>query len=276
MGKHLFRKEALKTLQTPEQLHKTLVLTGPVNWMVIAALVILALSLGAWGILGSITTGVPGQGIILLPGGISRVVATEGGQVQDIAQGSGDRIEEGAVLLSIVNAEGEESTVSSPHRGRLLEVFVHAGEMVVPGQKLFTMEVYREGEEELKAFLFVSAEAGQSLRPGMKAHISPLTVRKEEHGYIVGEVEYVADFPSSLEGVQRVLANEDLARRMVGEIIPIQVRIKLLSHDTPSGYLWTSGQGPEQPVSSGTLCQGKIIIREERPLALVFPGLRVW
>jgi HlyD family secretion protein len=55
---------------------------------------------------------------------------------------------------------------------------------------------------------------------------------------------------------------------------PIAVRAELLSDkDTPSGYRWSSGTGPDVTLTSGTQCSAAVVTRTHRPIALVFPAL---
>jgi HlyD family secretion protein len=43
---------------------------------------------------------------------------------------------------------------------------------------------------------------------------------------------------------------------------------------TPSGYRWSSGRGPDQKISSGTLAHAEVVTRERRPIELLLPLLR--
>jgi len=43
---------------------------------------------------------------------------------------------------------------------------------------------------------------------------------------------------------------------------------------TPSGFQWSSSQGPPFGISSGTLCKARAITRQVRPIELVLPLLR--
>jgi HlyD family secretion protein len=45
---------------------------------------------------------------------------------------------------------------------------------------------------------------------------------------------------------------------------------------TPSGFKWTSREGPETKIGSGTLLQVQISVEERRPIELVIPTVRRW
>lgn len=166
----------------------------------------------------------------------------------------------------------ENANVVSIHDGRVLELAVEAGDVVSAGDSILTMEVT---SDELMAVLFVPASDGKRVRPGMPARISPSTVKPEEYGYMLGEVSWVAEFPSTFRGMTRLLANEELVQNLMDEGPPIQIDVVLRRDPaTPSGYRWSSSQGPELPISSGTLAGGSVIVRRERPINLVIPKIR--
>lgn len=166
----------------------------------------------------------------------------------------------------------ETARVTSPHDGRVLEVLVDRGDVVSPGTPILNLEVV---SRELVAVLFVPASYGKRVRPGMRVRISPGTVKREEYGSMIGRVTWAAEFPSTSQGMMRVLGNEALVERLMEEGPPIQVNVALeRDASTPTGYRWSSSTGPNVEISSGTLASGSVTIREERPIHLVIPKVR--
>jgi HlyD family secretion protein len=166
----------------------------------------------------------------------------------------------------------ETARVVAPRAGRVLELLVDHGDVVSPGTALLNLEVV---SQELMAVLFVPASAGKRVQPGMVARVSPSTVKREEYGSMLGKVVWVAEFPSTQRGMTRQLGNEALVTRLMKEGPPIQVNVALQRDPaTPTGYRWSSSRGPNVKISSGTLAAGSIIVREERPIGLLIPGLR--
>ena len=166
----------------------------------------------------------------------------------------------------------QNANVTSPQAGRVLEIVVDSGDVVAPGTSILSMEVV---SDELVAVLFVPATAGKKIAPGMEARISPSTVRREEHGFLRGEVTWVSEYPSTTRGLLRLLANEDLVARLMEEGPPIQVDVALVTDaQTPSGFAWSSSSGPDLQISSGTLATGGVITQRDRPADLVIPRLR--
>jgi HlyD family secretion protein len=97
----IFRKVALERLSSPEQLDQLLEVTTPLGWLSLSALgALLAVGL-AWGLFGSIPTLAAGEGILLRRGGVMDLVATAGGQVDDVLVRVGDVIEKGQRVATI-------------------------------------------------------------------------------------------------------------------------------------------------------------------------------
>ena len=166
------------------------------------------------------------------------------------------------------------SSIVSQISGRVLEVKVNRGDVVQPGKSLVSLE--REGKTVmLEVVMYVPAEDGKKIVPGMEAQVSPTTVKKEEHGYMLGKVVSVSEYPSTMQGMMLVLGNEQLAARLAGQGAPLEVRINVIADEaTVSGYKWSSSQGPPLKINSGTLCTGSVTVSEERPISMVIPILK--
>ncbi len=158
--------------------------------------------------------------------------------------------------------------------GRVVEVMVNKGDMVQPGARLFSLE--REGSTiKQEAVLYVPAEEGKRISPGMEALISPSTVKKEEYGYILGRVTSVSEYPATSQDMMHTLGNEGLVSNLTGQSASLEIHVDITMDDsTVSGFMWTSTGGPPQKILSGTLCGGSVTISEERPIGMVIPALR--
>ncbi len=407
----IFRKVALERLSSPEQLDQLLEVTTPIGWLALAALGALVAAGMAWALFGSIPTLAAGEGILLRRSGVMDLVATAGGQVDEVLVHVGDVIEKGqrvasirqqgllrqmedlrgkrAVLdqeyqallrftagqqqlkqseleqqranlqrtvaalgrnvqllvervtaeqklvddglitkqtllaseqslntgrdqlaaarvdladLELKRRESEEAQkeqllarsalirdldsqihelqarlredvdVVSPYRGRVLELMVNRGDLVNPGAPMLNLEMIGD---DLLAVLFVPATMGKRVQQGMLVRISPSTVNSEEYGYMLGRVNWVADYPSTARGMTRLLANEALVNRLMAAGPPVQVNVALIADAaTPTGYRWSSMRGPSLKISSGTLASGSIVVRQDHPLHLLVPTVR--
>ncbi len=167
----------------------------------------------------------------------------------------------------------ETSTeVLSEYDGRVIELTASEGDIVGPGLRLLTLESF---DAPIEAVIYIPAEDGKKVRPGMEVLISPSTVKAEEYGFIRGKVKAVSDYPMSAEGLLRVLRNEKLVESLTGTSAPIEVAVDLLEDvATPSGFKWSSSVGPPHPVFSGTPCAATVAVERKRPISYVIPLLR--
>lgn len=273
MQERLFRKEAIERLSSPEQLDQLMKVTSSRSWLALLAISLLIGAAAVWGWLGRIPTTVTGEGI-LLKGGINNISATAAGQLDDIYVNVGEIIEKGQVVTRVLTNSGENIRVESPLAGRVIEVRASGGSFVEVGTPLINIEPSGADVKDLEAILYLPASEGKKIQPGMKVQIVPSTVRAEETGVMLGWVLSVSEFPESQESMRRLLENEDLVARFfnVTDNAPIQVRVDLTpSRETVSGYKWSSPDGAQIEVQSGTLFEATIILKEQAPLQLIFP-----
>lgn len=178
-------------------------------------------------------------------------------------------------LQSLEERLEDASKVYSPHSGRILEVPVTEGNLVNSGTRIASLELADDAASELVAVIYVPAEQGKKIEPGMSAHLSPTTVKVQEDGSILGLVTNAGDFPATQEGMMRILRNQRLAEQLSQKGAPIEIFVSPIpSPDTYSGYQWTSSKGPDQTIRSGTMASGSILVDEQPPITLVIPWLK--
>lgn len=176
------------------------------------------------------------------------------------------QIREGSAKLK------EDVAVVSPVAGRVLELMADRGDVVSPASPILSIEVQ---SQELLAVLFIPASQGKQVQRGMMARISPSTAKKEEYGYLIGRVISVSAYPASSRGMLRLLRNEAVVNKLLLEGPLIRVDAALIEDPrTPTGYRWSSSLGPPGKLSSGTLGDGSVVVREDRPISLLLPTLR--
>ena len=133
--------------------------------------------------------------------------------------------------------------VYSPYDGRILELKADVGNLVNQGSSLASLEFAGEDIAQ-EVIMYVSPADGKRIQPGMMAQIAPITAQVEEHGFLLGRVESVSDFPATYAGMLRVLGSEELIQALGISGAPIEVRITLLADEnSPSGYRWSSSVG---------------------------------
>jgi len=177
-------------------------------------------------------------------------------------------------LKKLQNELNLASEVISQADGRVLEVLYGKGDLVQPGMPLFSLE--RQGRTiKTEVIMYVRAEEGKKIMPGMEAMISPTIVKKEEYGYMLGRVVSVSEYPATSRGMLYTLGNEDLVQTLAAQGASFELHIDLIVDDsTQSGFKWSSPKGPPLKINSGTLCDGSVKVMEQRPVSLVIPALK--
>ncbi|MEX2271272.1 MAG: NHLP bacteriocin system secretion protein [Vicinamibacterales bacterium] len=167
----------------------------------------------------------------------------------------------------------EQTTqVKATVAGRVVELKKAVGDRVSYGEVIATIE---PPSTTLEVIAYVDSATGKRVRVGMEAQISPSTVRREEYGFLKGKVTTVGDYPVTPEGVMAVVANQTLAKELIGSATKIEVRVELQPNPSaPSGYLWSSSSGPPFKIDSGTRLVSSFVVDRKPPIAYVLPMIR--
>jgi len=174
-------------------------------------------------------------------------------------------------LASLEKDLSTTSNVTSPYDGQVLELKVYRGGAVSEGTPIVSIQ---PEAGKLEGLVYLSAIEAKNVRPGMEAQISPGTVRREEYGYMIGKVSFVAAYPATPASMMSTLENESLTKSISAAGPVTEVRLELEPSETPSGFKWSSREGPPLPVSSGTIVSAQIVTLHEKPIALVLPYMK--
>ena len=256
----------------PEQLDELMQVTSMRGWIALAGFALLLTAAAAWGLFGTVTTDVSGQGVLVRGGGIKTQSSPSDGVVTSILLASGTRVEKGEPLVVLTSAAGEPIQIASTFPCRVLSRHVRLGEAVKTGDPLLTLESL---DEPLQAYLYIPVSEGYQVEPSMRVQLLPASVNKDAFGYLKGTVVSADRFPVTQSELAELLQNDNLAKTLTAGPPKLQVVVALSeNYKTPSGYAWSSSAGPPLELYSGTPCDGQIIVAEERPIHLVFRGWR--
>lgn len=122
------------------------------------------------------------------------------------------------------------------------------------------------GKGELQVLMYISARQRKILHSGQVMRIEPLTVKKQQHVTLIGDVRQVSELPAADQYRAPILRNEEQ---------PYVAYLDLAKDaKIDSGYRWLSGDGPPFKFVSGTPINVEIIVVEQRPIGLLIPFLR--
>jgi HlyD family secretion protein len=172
-------------------------------------------------------------------------------------------------LAGVVN---RDTRVLSPMAGTVTEIEVSPGAVLATGAPVAAIETMGA---RLQALIYLPAQTGKMVKPGMEARIAPSTVKSEEYGAMLGTVVSISEFPATPGGLAATLHNRDLVARFArsGPLYAAVVRLRT-NTAAPSGYLWSSGLGPPLRITPGTLARAQIVTARRRPVDLLLPLMR--
>jgi len=172
-------------------------------------------------------------------------------------------------LEQLAGELGRNTEIMSPIEGRVIEIKVSAGSVLAVGTPV--VGIRSEGST-LEAIVYIPADRGKSVRPGMEVRLEPSTVKREEFGTLVGTVMSISEFPITPQGMLADLRNDSLVTRFSRDGAPYAAVVHLERDETtPTGYRWAVGRGPQTRLTTGTLTRAEITTRRQRPLELVVP-----
>lgn len=163
------------------------------------------------------------------------------------------------------------AVVRSPHAGRVAAILKTRGQVIQAGERLLNLE---DPEAPFQVLLFVPFAEGKKVKPGMTVRISPSTVKPEEYGFILGQINGISSQPVTPEEVRATLNNDALAQKFAQDT-PFRVQAEpLLDESTASGFKWTSAGGPPVLISANTPCNAQIITEKRRPVSYIIPTVK--
>lgn len=183
------------------------------------------------------------------------------------------RIESEIYKLNQLRERNELSaTLKSPMDGIVLNLQASPGDVVAKGKSIVTVSNLGQG---LDMIAFFPPEEGKKLKVGMQALVTPLTIKPEEYGNMKGVVIKVSPFPANDEVMMSILKNQNLVRTFAQDSAPLMVMIRISQDSkTPTGYAWTTSEGPREPITPGTVSQAKVVVKKQAPWTLVLPTFK--
>ncbi|MDJ1184362.1 NHLP bacteriocin system secretion protein [Roseofilum casamattae] len=170
----------------------------------------------------------------------------------------------------------ENSQIISPNAGCIFEITATTGQVVSTGTRLGSMNM-AGAEENTIAITYFPLKDGKKIQPGMPIQITPDIVKQQRYGGIVGTITSVSAFAVTQEGATTIVGNSDVVKGLISSGGAIEIRAELEnSSDNFSGYQWSSSQGPQLEITSGTTTTARVQVEERSPITFVLPILREW
>ncbi len=176
------------------------------------------------------------------------------------------------------------SRIVSESRGEVTQILSARGELVHEGAPIVLLHSPKEelgtddSELAYDAIVFVPAGEGKKIKARDRVEVSPATIKREEHGFIKGEVVAVSELPATKLAMEAALAHPELVETFLkryapGVLLRCHVKLDEAQRYPESGnrFRWSSRSGSAQPLKTGTMCQAAVVVQKRRLISLVLP-----
>jgi HlyD family secretion protein len=162
------------------------------------------------------------------------------------------------------------SQVVSPVEGRVVEVEASIGATLSAGAPIAV--IGGEGAS-LSAVIYIPAEHGKSVKPGMEVRVEASAATHKQFGALQGKVVRVSDFPVTPQGIAAAVHNDTLVAHFSRQPY-YEVVVKLVRHERGAGDNQRETRaGPPSglTLTAGTLVRAEVTISQRPPIGLVLP-----
>jgi HlyD family secretion protein len=179
----------------------------------------------------------------------------------------------GADWEKLREATERSRQVKSSVNARVVSIEKEPGDNIARGDIL--ARVLQGHEDGLQALFFIRSAQGADIKPGMIVEVSPANIKKEEFGFLKGEViERSAEILTTAQVMREVGGTEERARQLLQGGAVYKVQAKLMRCATPTGYCWSSGSGPPGKLVDNQDINVNIITDSRAPYTYVIPRVR--
>lgn len=200
--------------------------------------------------------------------------------LQDAAAKENEIQEVRRQIANLVHQLGTQGTIRAKSAGQVLEINALIGQAVTQGSRLGALEVASSTPGSLArnrhiGLGYFTVGDGKRIRPGMRAQVTPDSVRREEMGGIIGTVTRVSEFPVSPQAAANLVNNSAIAQVLTdgGRVIEVFVELEPDSF-APTGFKWTSSKGPAKRIVGTTTASLRVTLEDRAPISFVLPILR--
>ncbi len=125
-------------------------------------------------------------------------------------------VREAETRLELLEARFKRDTrIVSPYAGKVVDLLITPHAAVEKGTAAALLRPRNAAPGALEAILFVPAGLGKKIRVGDAVEVAPDTVRRQEHGFIRGEVRSVSEIPCTDQAMLAELKHPALVASFV-------------------------------------------------------------
>ncbi|MGW6987667.1 hypothetical protein [Streptomyces sp. NPDC054946] len=266
-----FRQKALSKLQSPEEFDLPVRFARPQGRLVLAVTVAVIAAATYWACTGTVSSKLSASGILTRAEGSYVLQTPIAGQVTGVLAEEGQVLAAGAPVLNVRTEQGERP-VRLVTSGRLTTLVAKVGSVIAMGGDVATVERVKDPKDPLVAVLYVPGGSGSAIAVGAAVDLNVQSVPQQRFGMLRGRVTAVGRAPQTRAQIGGFLADDGLAEQFSRHGSPVAVVVRLEpSASTPSGYRWSSADGPPYAVDSRTPVTGAVHLPAQRPVDWLLP-----
>lgn len=282
MAKDLYRKSALEKIASPDQLDKAPKITSPLSWLALLALTVVVVITLFWSITGSIPETVSASGMIVnASSGINTVYSSLSGRVTAVHVSTGSLVRENTPVMVITPSQGDPVEIQAGLVGYVTEIVVKQGEEVSTNGDL--VRIAPETQTAQVVACYVPTQTVRKVKLDMDAHVMLASADSQTYGHMQGRVVNIDSYSTSSAGMNSVLGKDNNLANQFQTVDSKQTPVSAVTLElypdqkTQSGFWWSNEKGATQPVTNGSMCTVRIIIKEIAPIEKLFTKIReVW
>ncbi|MBW5486563.1 HlyD family efflux transporter periplasmic adaptor subunit [Streptomyces bambusae] len=266
-----FRSKALAKLQSPEELDLPVRFARPQGRLVLAVTVTVVALACTWAFTGSVSAKLGAPGVLTRAEGSYVLQSPYAGQVTGVLAEQGQLLSAGAPVARVGTDRGEQ-LVRMVSSGRVTALTARTGSVVTAGADVATVERVKSADDPLIAVLYVPGGSAGTVPVGARVDISVPSAPQQRFGVLRGRVTAVGRAPQTEVQIRSFLADPRLAAQFTRQGNPVAVVVRLeRSSATPSGYRWSSADGPPYPLDTATPVTAAVHLPAQRPVDWLLP-----
>ncbi len=262
----LYRKSSLEKLSNPEQLDRMIVISSPLSWLALVAVLAVIVVTVVWSIVGTLPTTETVSGMIVDTSSVNSIYSESSGTLEKYCIEVGDNVKSGDKIAEIKQTDGTIKTVNADQDGALSVLSLEIGAPVLAGTEIARTTPENLGPQVIVCYVPL-AYAGK-FEKGMEVLVYPVAIDSQKYGHMEAEIVSVDEYAVNTNSLAYVLGNGNMVAEQFasnGPIVSIVCKIRT-DDSTKSKYYWSSDSARNLTVSNGTVISAKIVVDECAPI----------
>ena len=269
MGNKLFRQQAMDSLESPDKINDYIRVTGPSFYLWLVSILVCVVAVCVWAFNSTISDFLKIKGIAFPHQEIMHVHSSLDGRITEVFIRKGDEVKKGDILFRYM-AEGAVRELRSTCSGVVLSHKVAQESFGVLEPCVYLLP--HEQVNQLKEMVaFVTYADLRKLKIGMEVQATPSDLKREEVGYMYGQIVSINELPTSSKEAAQMFKLDEFMSAVFPSEAAFMVKIKLADHPQDKHRIhWSHRKGEEVNIKIGTFCDLQIVTRNRPVFDLLF------